>query len=101
MGPNHEEPTGSHSKHIVMAKKPKTMNTLKTLNKFSAKITSMIEELDTLMDNTHNEELYEALDATIRSNMESTLTQLDLTIDDISDGMYDGAEPDSEEEDWD
>lgn len=77
------------------------MNTLKHLNKFSAKLHELIEELDILMDNIDNDELCDELDTNIRSNMEFTLTQLDLTIDDISDGVYEKDPSDEEGEEWD
>ena len=77
------------------------MYTLKHLNKISAKLTEMLEELDILMDNIDNDELCDELDTNIRSNMEFTLTQLDLTIDDISDGVYEKDPSDEEGEEWD
>ena len=77
------------------------MNALRKLNKLSAQLTNMLEDLDTLMDNIDNDELYSELDDNIRSNMESTLTQLDLTIDDISDGLYEKDPSDEEGEEWD
>lgn len=77
------------------------MNTLKHLNKISAKLTEMLEELDTLMDNIDNDELYSELDYNIRASMESALTQLDLTIDDVSDGLYENDPSDEEGEEWD
>lgn len=77
------------------------MNTLKHLNKISAKLTEMLEDLDTLMDNIDNDELYSELDYNIRASMESALTQLDLTIDDVSDGLYENDPSDEEGEEWD
>jgi ABC-type transporter Mla subunit MlaD len=77
------------------------MNTLRKLNALSAKLTAMLEDLDTLMDNIDNDELYSELDNSVRSNMESTLTQLDLTIDDVSDGLYENDPSDEEGEEWD
>jgi len=77
------------------------MNTLKHLNKFSAKLHELIEELDIMMDNIDNDELCDELDTNIRSNMEFTLTQLDLTIDDVSDGVYEKDPSDQEGEEWD
>jgi BMFP domain-containing protein YqiC len=77
------------------------MNTLKHLNKISAKLTEMLEELNTLMDNIDNDELYSELDYNIRASMESALTQLDLTIDDVSDGLYENDPSDEEGEEWD
>jgi hypothetical protein len=77
------------------------MNALRKLNKLSAQLTNMLEDLDTLMDNIDNDELYSELDNGVRSNMESTLTQLDLTIDDVSDGLYENDPSDEEGEEWD
>jgi len=77
------------------------MNTLKHLNKISAKLTEMLEDLDTLMDSIDNDELYDELDNNIRATMEFTLTQLDLTIDDVSDGVYEKDPSDQEGEEWD
>jgi len=77
------------------------MNTLRKLNALSAKLTAMLEDLDTLMDNIDSDELYSELDNGIRSNIESTLTQLDLTIDDVSDGLYENDPSDQEGEEWD
>jgi len=77
------------------------MNTLRQLNKISAKLTEMLEDLDTLMDSIDNDELYDELDNNIRATMESALTQLDLTIDDVSDGLYEKDPSDEEGEEWD
>ena len=77
------------------------MNTLKHLNKISAKLNELLEDLDILMDNIDNDELCDELDTNIRSNMEFTLTQLDLTIDDVSDGVYEKDPSDEEGEEWD
>ena len=77
------------------------MNTLKYLNKISAKLHELIEDLDIMMDNIDNDELCDELDTNIRSNMEFTLTQLDLTIDDVSDGVYEKDPSDQEGEEWD
>lgn len=77
------------------------MNALRKLNKLSASLGAMLEDLDMLMDNIDNDELYNELDNNVRSNMESTLTQLDLAIDDISDGLYEKDPSDEEGEEWD
>ena len=77
------------------------MNTLRKLNALSTKLSVMLEDLDMLMDNINNDELYDELDNNLRSNIESTLTQLDLTIDDVSDGVYEKDISSEEEEEWD
>mgnify|MGYP007077656078 CR=1 FL=1 len=77
------------------------MNALRKLNKLSASLSAMLEDLDMLMDNIDSTELYNELDNNVRSNMESTLIQLDLTIDDVSDGLYEKDPSDQEGEEWD
>ena len=77
------------------------MNALRKLNKLSASLSAMLEDLDMLMDNIDNDELYSELDNNVRSSMESTLTQLDLTIDDVSDGLYENEPLEEEGEEWD
>ena len=77
------------------------MNALRKLNKLSASLSAMLEDLDMLLDNIDNDELYNELDNNVRSSMESTLTQLDLTIDDVSDGLYESDPSDEEREEWD
>lgn len=77
------------------------MNALRKLNKLSASLSAMLEDLDILLDNIDNDELYNELDNNVRSSMESTLTQLDLTIDDVSDGLYENEPLEEEGEEWD
>jgi hypothetical protein len=84
-----------------MSKNHNTMNALRKLNKLSASLSAMLEDLDMLMDNIDSTELYNELDNNVRSNMESTLIQLDLTIDDVSDGLYEKDPSDQEGEEWD
>jgi ABC-type transporter Mla subunit MlaD len=87
--------------HIVMIKNHNIMNALRKLNKLSASLSAMLEDLDMLMDNIDNDELYNELDNNVRSSMESTLTQLDMTIDDVSDGLYEKDPFEEEGEEWD
>jgi ABC-type transporter Mla subunit MlaD len=77
------------------------MNALRKLNKLSASLSAMLEDLDMLLDNIDNDELYNELDNNVRSSMESTLVQLDLTIDDVSDGLYENEPLEEEGEEWD
>jgi len=77
------------------------MNALRKLNKLSASLSAMLEDLDILLDNIDNDELYNELDNNVRSSMESTLVQLDLTIDDVSDGLYENEPLEEEGEEWD
>jgi ABC-type transporter Mla subunit MlaD len=83
-----------------MEKNHNIMNALRKLNKLSASLSAMLEDLDILLDNIDNDELYNELDNNVRSSMESTLTQLDLTIDDVSDGLYESDPSDEEGEEW-
>jgi ABC-type transporter Mla subunit MlaD len=84
-----------------MIKNHNIMNALRKLNKLSASLSAMLEDLDILLDNIDNDELYNELDNNVRSSMESTLTQLDLTIDDVSDGLYENEPLEEEGEEWD
>lgn len=77
------------------------MNALHKLNQLSATLSIMLEDLDNLMDNIDNNDLYNILDSDIRSSIESTITQLDLTIDDVSDGVYETEPLEGEIEEWD
>ena len=77
------------------------MSTLSKLNKLSATLTAMLEDLDYIMDDIDNSELYAELDNNIRANMETALTALDLSIDDVSDGLYENDPSDQEGEEWD
>ena len=84
-----------------MIKNHNIMNALRKLNKLSASLSAMLEDLDMLLDNIDNDELYNELDNNVRSSMESTLVQLDLTIDDVSDGLYENEPLEEEGEEWD
>jgi ABC-type transporter Mla subunit MlaD len=84
-----------------MEKNHNIMNALRKLNKLSASLSAMLEDLDILLDNIDNDELYNELDNNVRSSMESTLVQLDLTIDDVSDGLYENEPLEEEGEEWD
>jgi ABC-type transporter Mla subunit MlaD len=84
-----------------MIKNHNIMNALRKLNKLSASLSAMLEDLDILLDNIDNDELYNELDNNVRSSMESTLVQLDLTIDDVSDGLYENEPLEEEGEEWD
>jgi hypothetical protein len=61
----------------------------------------MLEDLDYIMDDIDNNELYAELDNNIRANMETALTALDMSIDDVSDGLYEKDSSDEEGEEWD
>ncbi len=77
------------------------MSTLRKLNKLSATLSAMLEDLDYIMDDIDNNELYAELDNNIRANMETALTALDMSIDDVSDGLYEKDSSDEEGEEWD
>lgn len=84
-----------------MIKNHNIMNTLRKLNALSAQLTAMLEDLDYIMDNVDSDELYDELDNNIRANMETALTALDMSIDDVSDGLYEKDPSDEEGEEWD
>jgi hypothetical protein len=53
------------------------------------------------MNNTSNTELYLELDGNVKIPLETIQTQIDITIDEISDGMYEEIPFDEEGEEWD
>ena len=78
------------------------MNTIKQLNGISSRLTELTEDLERIMDYIDNTELYNEIDNNIKFQLENALTHLDITIDDINDGMYEDSPIDEEEiEEWD
>ena len=78
------------------------MNITKQLNGLNARLNELIEDLDRVLDYTDNTELYNEIDNNVKSQLENAQTHLDITIDDISDGMYENPPADEEElEEWD
>jgi HAMP domain-containing protein len=78
------------------------MNTTKQLNGISSRLTELTEELERIMDYIDNTELYNEIDNNIKFQLENALTHLEITINDINDGMYENAPEDEEEiEEWD
>jgi hypothetical protein len=54
------------------------------------------------MDYIDNTELYNEIDNNIKFQLENAQTHLEITIDDLNDGMYENAPEDEEEiEEWD
>lgn len=80
------------------------MNITKQLNGLSSRLTELVEDLELLMDNIDNSELYSEIDNSVKSQLENALTHLDIAIDDIGDGMYEDAPVDElyeEDSEWD
>ena len=80
------------------------MNTLARLNKLSLTLTSLLEEMDEILDGTNNTELYNEIDNRVRDEIENALTNLDVAINDIEDGMYvedESSDEDEDDLDWD
>ena len=77
------------------------MNITKQLGGISARLNELLEDLDRIMDYVDNDELYNEIDNNVKSQLENAQTHLDITIDDINDGMYEDAPVDEEDLDWD
>jgi len=73
------------------------MNILKKLNTLSLELTDILDSLDVILDNTNNTELYNEIDNRVRAEVENALTNLDITINDMEDGMYQD-EPEDEDD---
>ena len=77
------------------------MNTLKQLTKLSAQLTDLLDDLERTLDYIDNDELYNEIDNNVKFQLENALTHLDITCDDVSEGMYED-DPEAEEfEEWD
>lgn len=76
------------------------MNTYKQLNTLSEKLTLLLEEAEATLENINNTELYNEIDNNVKSQIENALTDLDMIIDDLDNGMYEDEPFDEEEEDW-
>jgi hypothetical protein len=73
------------------------MNVLNHLAKLSTTLTDILEDMDEILDNITNTELYSEIDNRVRYEVDNALTNLDVTISDIEDGMY--SESDNSDED--
>jgi hypothetical protein len=77
------------------------MNTFKSLQKLSAQLADLMEQLDSTLDYIDNAELYSEIDNNVKLPIENALTHLDITLDDISDGLYEDTPEFEDFEEWD
>jgi len=77
------------------------MNVITKLTTFNERLSVMLEELDTIMDETTNTELRDALEFSVSSLLNNTIEMLDTVLDDSESGIYDESSEDEEEEEWD
>jgi hypothetical protein len=77
------------------------MDISKQLSNISLRLLELTEEIEVIMNNTSNTELYLELDGNVKIPLETIQTQIDITIDEISDGMYEEIPFDEEGEEWD
>jgi hypothetical protein len=77
------------------------MDISKQLSNISLRLLELTEEIEVIMNNTSNTELYLELDENVKIPLETIQTQIDITIDEISDGMYEEIPFDEEGEEWD
>ena len=77
------------------------MNTFKSLQKLSAQLADLMEQLDNTLNDIDNAELYSEIDNNVKLPIENALTHLDIALDDISDGMYENAPETEDFEEWD
>jgi hypothetical protein len=73
------------------------MNVLKRLAKLSTTLTDILDEIDEILEGTDNTDLYNEINDLIRADVDNAVTNLDVVVTDIEDGMY--AEDDIEDED--
>ena len=77
------------------------MNVISKLTTFNERLSVMLEELDTIMDETTNTELRDALELSVSSLLNNTIEMLDTVLDDSENGVYDETSEDEDEEEWD
>ena len=77
------------------------MNVITKLTTFNERLSVMLEELDTIMDETTNTELRDVLELSVSSLLNNTIEMLDTVLDDSESGIYDESSEDEEEEEWD
>lgn len=77
------------------------MNIIKQLSGISTRLNELTEDLDRIMDYIDNNELYNEIDNNVKSQLENAVTHLDITVDDLNDGMYEDTPVDEEDLDWD
>lgn len=77
------------------------MNTFKSLQKLSAQLADLMEQLDNTLNDIDNTELYSEVDNNVKLPIENALTHLDIALDDISDGLYEDAPETEDFEEWD
>ena len=77
------------------------MNTFKSLQKLSAQLADLMEQLDNTLNDIDNAELYSEIDNNVKLPIENALTHLDIALDDISNGMYENAPETEDFEEWD
>jgi hypothetical protein len=75
------------------------MKQMKVLLMASKTLSTMMEDLTTLLDNMDNNDLIMDLEDNVISHLENAQTQLDMIVDDIDDGAYED-EPDEDFEEW-
>ena len=74
---------------------------IKQLHGISQRLNELIEDMHRIMDYIDNTELYSELDNNIKSPIEAASTRLEITIDDIEDGMYEDEPMDDISQEWD
>lgn len=84
-----------------MVNKLNIMNAINKLSALSERLTELMEDLERDMDYIQNTELYNELDGNVKSQLENALTNLDITISDLEDGMYEDSPVDEDYEEWD
>ena len=75
--------------------------TLSQLTKLSARLYDLIEDLNGVMGDIDNSQLFIILEADVHDALETTATQLDDIIDDMDNGLYEDEPQDEGDLDWD
>lgn len=71
------------------------------LSKLNAKLYDLIDDLNGIMGDIDNSQLFIVLEGDVHDALENAATQLDDIIDDIDNGLYEDEPQDEGDLDWD
>lgn len=75
--------------------------TLSQLSKLSARLYNLIDDLNGVMGDIDNSQLFIILEADVHDALENAATQLDEITDDMDNGLYEDEPQDEGDLDWD
>ena len=75
--------------------------TIAQLSKLSARLYDLIDDLNGIMGDIDNSQLFIILEADVHDALENAATQMDEILDDMDNGLYEDEPQDEGDLDWD